>query len=152
MPTLFDVDIHDKVVEWENKGAKEMGKEIGCAAVDLESKDAQVRSQETNQADFFTDAVRSMHKTDVALINGGTMRGNKKYPQGKLTKATVTEMHPFGNAVVKIYATGKELKNYINLMLNCYENVCGNFVQVSGLRYEFNPSKPAGKRLKAYDG
>jgi len=143
----FDVDIHDKVVEWENKGAKEMGTEIGCAAVDLESKDAQVRSQETNQADFFTDAVRSMHKTDVALVNGGTMRGNKKYPEGKLTKATVTEMHPFGNAVVKIYATGKELKNYINLMLDCYESFCGNFVQVSGLRYEFNPSKPAGKRL-----
>lgn len=144
----FDVDIHQKVVEWEDKGAAEMGKVIGCSKVDLESKDAQVRQMETNQADFFTDAVRSFHKTDVALVNGGTMRGNKVYEKGKLTKKICTEMHPFGNAVAKIYATGKELKNYINLMLDCYENVCGNFVQVSGLKYEFDPKQPKGKRLQ----
>jgi len=143
----FDAGIHDKVVEWENKGAEEMGKELGCSKVDLKSKDAEVRSMETNQADFFTDSVRAFHETDVALINGGTMRGNKVYEKGKLTKKTVTEMHPFGNAVVKIYATGKELKNYINHQLDCIENFCGNFVQVSGLRYEMDTRKPKGQRL-----
>merc|ERR1712232_837911 len=35
----------------------------------------------------------------------------------------------------------------INANLDCWEKVCGNFVQVSGLRYEFDPSLPSGHRL-----
>merc|ERR1711860_255340 len=98
-------------------------------------------------ANFFCDAVRGMHGTDVALVNSGTMRGDKIFKSGDLTKKILTEMHPFGNAVVKIYATGKELKTYINMNLDCWQKVCGNFVQVSGLKYEFNPMLPAGTRL-----
>mmetsp|Transcript_64659 Transcript_64659/g.166397 ORF Transcript_64659/g.166397 Transcript_64659/m.166397 type:complete len:645 (+) Transcript_64659:80-2014(+) len=138
---------HQKIVDWEKLGAAEMDKEMGCLAVDLDSLDAHNRGMETNTAVFITDAVRAMHKTDIAMVNGGTMRGDKVYKKGNLTKAILTQMHPFGNAVVKIFATGAELKNYINLMLKCYEDVCGSFVQVSGLRYEFDPSKPAGERL-----
>merc|ERR1712039_468854 len=32
-------------------------------------------------------------------------------------------------------------------MGDCWQKVCGNFVQVSGLKYEFDPTLPAGKRL-----
>lgn len=143
----FDVVIHDKIVEWEEKGEKEMGKNMGCLKVDLDARNSKIRQSETNMADFFCDAVRGMHGTDVALVNGGTMRGDKIFKSGDLSKKTLTEMHPFGNAVAKIYATGKELKTYINMNLDCWQNVCGNFVQVSGLKYEFDPTLPAGKRL-----
>jgi len=146
----FSPGLHDKVVEWEMKGKKEMGKKLGCTTVAMDSVAAHVRQYEVNAADFFTDAVRTMHKTDVALINGGTIRGNKEFPVGPLTKQTLTELHPFGNAVAKIYATGAELRKYIDDMLACYDTICGNFVQVSGMRYSFDPAAPAGERVKTF--
>jgi len=144
----FDKEIHDKVVEWEQKGESEMGKTIGCSSEDLDAKDAHSRSQETPLGNFFVDSVRAQHKTDVVLINGGTLRGNKVYSKGDLTKKVITEMHPFGNAVVKFHATGKEIRSYIEHCLRCYESTCGDFVQVSGLKYAFDPKAGAGERLK----
>jgi len=146
----FSPGLHDKVVEWEMKGKKEMGKKMGCTNVSLDSVAAHVRQHEVNAADFFTDAVKAMHKTDIVLINGGTIRGNKEFPVGDLTKQTLTELHPFGNAVAKIYATGAEVKKYIDDMLACYNQICGNFVQVSGMRYSYDPAAPAGERVKTF--
>jgi 2',3'-cyclic-nucleotide 2'-phosphodiesterase (5'-nucleotidase family) len=97
---------------------------------------------------FGPDTVRAMHKTDVALINGGTLRGNKVFSAGKVTRKELLEMHPFGNQVAKIHATGKELFDYINMNLDGWDTASGAFVQVSGLKYEFDHSKPAGQRLQ----
>jgi len=144
----FDTALHDKVVDWETKGEEEMGKVIGCSLLDMDAVATHVRQSETGLGDFFTDAVRSFHKTDVAMINGGTIRGNKVFDKGDLSKKTVTEMHPFGNTIVKVYMKGSELKHYIEKQLDCWKDSCGNFVQISGLKYTFNPNEPKGTRLK----
>jgi len=143
----FDEEIHARVVEWERRGSEEMGKEIGCSKVELDSKAKHLRRGSTNLGNFITDAMRSVHKTDVALMNAGAIRGDQKFRKGRLTKMSATAWHPFGNGVAKIYATGKELKNMINGRLDCYHSFCGHLVQVSGLRYEYNPELPEGKRL-----
>merc|ERR1712032_300444 len=62
----FDVEIHDRVLDWETKGEREMGKTIGCSNTDLDAVDAHSRSMETPLGNFFTDSVRAHHKTDVA--------------------------------------------------------------------------------------
>jgi len=143
----FDEDMHDKVVQWEEKAEKENAKKLGCLSVDLNAKNEQVRSRETTMGNFATDAVRAMHGTDIAAINGGTLRGDKIYSKGDIVRQTAVEMHPFGNQVAKIYVTGKEFKDYLETSLKCINTFCGNFVQVSGIKYEFDSSKPEGKRL-----
>jgi 2',3'-cyclic-nucleotide 2'-phosphodiesterase (5'-nucleotidase family) len=143
----FDIDIHDKIVRWEDKAEKELGKVMGCFATDFDSFAKHNRQQETNAGDWFTDAMRGMHKTDVAMWNGGAIRGDKTFDKGDVTRNILTQLHPFGNSVVKLWATGAELKEFIEHSLHCYEKVCGDFVQISGLKYEFDPRKPEGKRL-----
>eukprot|EP00420_Gonyaulax_spinifera_P004421 CAMPEP_0197936288 /NCGR_PEP_ID=MMETSP1439-20131203/114697_1 /TAXON_ID=66791 /ORGANISM="Gonyaulax spinifera, Strain CCMP409" /LENGTH=654 /DNA_ID=CAMNT_0043559255 /DNA_START=60 /DNA_END=2024 /DNA_ORIENTATION=+ len=144
----FDKGIHDRIVEWEQKGVKEMGKKVGCSKVAIDTSASKVRQHETTGGNFFTDAVRAMHGTDIALVNGGTIRGDKVFPEGDLTKIETTAMHPFGNAVAKIHASGKDIRTYLEQTLKCWQDVCGAFVQVSGLKYAFDPKAPAGKRLK----
>merc|ERR1719444_679771 len=39
----FDMDVHDKIVAWEEKGEKEMGKVMGCIDVEVDCKDAHSR-------------------------------------------------------------------------------------------------------------
>eukprot|EP00959_Pyramimonas_sp_CCMP1952_P073426 1534619-Pyramimonas_sp.AAC.1 len=62
---------------WEEKAEKELAKLVGCLGADLDAVAFNVRRGETTMGNFGADAVRAMHKTDVALINGGTLRGNK---------------------------------------------------------------------------
>ena len=44
---------------------------------------------------------------DVAIVNSGSIRGNRIYPAGPLTRRTLIEMHPFGNVVVKLAMPGR---------------------------------------------
>merc|ERR1719414_28757 len=143
----FDKGLHAKIVDWIEKGEEEMGKQLGCLKTDLDAGNNNIRSKETNMANFFTDAVKDQHKTDVVMINGGTMRGDKIYEAGNLTRKILTAMHPFGNKIVKIYATGKEIRDYIDENLGQVSDFGGCFVQVSGLKYEFDPDQEAGKRV-----
>lgn len=141
--------IHDRIVAWEENGAKELRKQIGCILEDLDAKDFSVRQKECAIGNFFTDSTREFHRTDVAMINGGTIRGNKIYSKGNLTKASIIEMHPFGNKIVKVHATGKDLHDYVGRMLDCYDAVCGAFVHISGLKYSFDSTAAKGQRLKS---
>jgi len=143
----FDEELHDKVVDWEEKAEKELLKVVGCLKDDLHGVSHDVRTQETTFGNFAADAIRHFHRTDVALVNGGTLRGDKTYHKGDVQKKTVIEFHPFGNCVAKVHTTGKELKDYINTNLNCVEDSCGDLVVVSGLKYDFDSRKPKGERL-----
>merc|ERR1719264_1824920 len=53
----FDEEIHAKVVEWEEKGEAEMGKNCGCFKVDIDAIDAHSRQKLTTGGVFATDAV-----------------------------------------------------------------------------------------------
>ena len=143
----FDEDMHHRIVKWEEKGEAEMGKKAGRLDIPLQAQNTAIRSGETNMGDFLTDAVREMRQVGVAMVNGGTMRGDKEYVDGELKKKTIVEMHPFGNAIVKIYASGKEIKQYINDMLECWHKQCGSFIQISGLKYQFDSTADKKRRL-----
>lgn len=125
-----------------------------AAVVDLDAIKKDVRQGETNLGDLFCDAMRIRHETDAAIYNSGGIRGNRIYEAGTLTKRNVTDMHPFGNTVVTIWATGAQLKNYIEQSLgtvesDCFALQCGDFVQVSGFKYAFNATMPVGSRLQS---
>lgn len=143
----FDIDIHNNIVAWESRGETKMGQRIGCSAVDLDAHSQAVRSKETPIGNFFTDAMKSMHKTDVAIFNGGGIRGNKVYAKGDISKQRIMRMHPFGNLIITIWVTGKQLREEIESGLECYDSQCGEFVSVSGLKLKINTNKPRGHRL-----
>ena len=109
----FSPSVHDKVVTWEEKGQKELGasaaleppsghrgKAIGCSQVALDAHESEVRQREppghrgapalvaarSRIGNFMTDAIREMHHTDAAIVPGGSIRGDKVFPAGNLTK------------------------------------------------------------------
>eukprot|EP00435_Cladocopium_sp_Y103_P008141 s1861_g2.t1 len=143
----FSPSVHDKVVHWEQRGQQELGKTIGCTNASLDSRESQVRQKETVIGNFFTDAVMDMHKTDVVLIPGGTIRGDKVFPAGDLSKKSITEMHPFGNSIVKVWVKAVDIKTYIDEQLECFQSSCGRFLHVAGLQYTFDPKASKGHRV-----
>lgn len=137
------------IAEYEKKLSAEMDKSLGSTLVELDSRNLQIRTRETNLGNLVADAFRQGTKADVALVNGGSIRSNALFPPGPLTKRDVISMLPFENPIIKIEATGAQLKaaleNGVSRIVE--ESESGRFPQVSGLKFEFDGRKPVGSRV-----
>ena len=131
---------------------KKLSAPIGESLVDLDARKKAVRGGESNLGDFIADAFRWKFKGDIAVTNGGGIRGDKIYPKGKLSYKTLTEIHPFGNTVVITKLTGEEVKKILELsgsaLIEKKDNYdgkkrtpTGGFLQISGLRVTYDLSK-----------
>lgn len=128
--------------------AFERGKRVvGSSEVVLDGVRSHVRSQETNLADLLTDAMREKADADIALVNGGAIR--ESIPQGQVRLYDVSKPLPFVNSLMTVEVKGSRIYEALERGLRGWPNGSSNggFLQVSGFSYEFDGSKPAGKRL-----
>jgi 2',3'-cyclic-nucleotide 2'-phosphodiesterase (5'-nucleotidase family) len=143
-----DPDMLAKVKVYEAELSKELDVPVGTLGVELDSRTASVRSQETAIGNLIADALKAATGADVAITNGGGIRANKQYPVGAtLTRRDILSELPFGNRTSTTEITGAALKAAIENGLSQIENRAGRFPQVSGLVIEANATAPAGKRI-----
>jgi 5'-nucleotidase len=123
---------------------------VGRTNVRLDARSEANRTGETNVGDFVADSLRQAMGADVALINGGTIRADTVYEPGLLSKHDVLAILPFGTEVVKIEVTGATLRRALEHGVGQSGPGAepGRFPQVSGLRFSFETSSPAGSRVK----
>lgn len=127
---------------------RELGQEIGTAGVEMDTRRASIRSQETAFGNLVADASRAATGADVAIANGGGIRGDTVYPAGTpITRKLVLTELPFGNSTVKLEVTGAQLRAALEHGVSGIEDGQGRFPQVSGMTYSFDASKPAGSRI-----
>ena len=128
---------------------KELAKVVGRSAVELDARSAVGRTQETNVGDFIADAFRETLGADVGLINGGSIRADELMRPGPLTNRSVLSILPFKNRVVKIEVDGATLRQALEhgVARSAEDAEPGRFPQVSGLRFTFDATRPAGSRI-----
>jgi len=130
--------------------SRELDVEIGTTTVELDSRSASVRSQETVIGNLIADALRAETGAQIGLTNGGGIRGNKVYPAGsRLTRRDVLTELPFGNATIMVEITGADLRAALENGVSQMEQRAGRFPQVSGMTVEIDPRRPAGERVVA---
>jgi 5'-nucleotidase len=91
------------------KLTKDLDAPVGRTEVPLDARSATSRTEETNIADFIADSFRRAAGSDVALINGGSIRADDVLPAGDLTVRDVLSILPFGNDLAVIEVTGDVL-------------------------------------------
>ncbi len=130
---------------------KSLEQTVGRTDVELNIKSEDVRTQETNMADFIADAFRQATGADVALVNGGSIRADTTIEPGIMTKRDVLSMLPFNNKVVKMQLTGAVIRAALEHGVASIgvEAQPGRFPQVSGLRYEYDARRKPGARLNS---
>lgn len=125
-----------------------MGQVIAEAKVDLVGERAIVRKRESNLGNLIADGMVWKTKNagvQIALQNGGGIRAS--ISKGPITVGKVYEVLPFGNTLVVMDLTGKEIKAALENGVSQWEQAAGRFLQVSGLRYAFDLARPAGDRV-----
>ena len=109
-----------------------------------------MRGAETAIGNLIADATREQVGADVAITNGGGIRGNTEYPAGtKLTRKDIFVELPFGNKTVKLEVTGEMIRQALENGFSQVENGAGRFPQVSGLTVEADLGQPAGSRVQS---
>jgi 5'-nucleotidase len=126
---------------------RELSGPVGRTDVALDSRRHIVRTQETGVGNFIADTMREAVQADVAVMNGGGIRGDKVIPPGPLIRRDVYTLVPFSNAVVKLEVTGAALRQILEHGLAQADNQGGGFLQVSGVQVNVDGRRPVGQRI-----
>lgn len=147
-----DDSMNQFIAEVQEKYEEEMNAVIAFSDIALpctnENGVRMVRNRESTIGNMVADAYRIIGNADIGVVNGGGIRAN--LPAGDITYADMLAIHPFGNALCVVEATGSEI-------LDLLENACrytqaeteidgnavgeyGGFQQVSGLRFIIDTS------------
>jgi 5'-nucleotidase / UDP-sugar diphosphatase len=136
------------VKQYEDKLDENLKVAVGTTAVDLDSRRATVRLKEAVVGNLVADAIRESTKADVAITNGGGIRGDRTYAAGTtLTRKDVLTELPFGNVTVLMEISGADLRTALEEGVSLVEDVAGRFPHVSGLTFVFDARRPRGSRV-----
>jgi 2',3'-cyclic-nucleotide 2'-phosphodiesterase (5'-nucleotidase family) len=143
-----DPEVAAAVAVFEEKLRQEMGVPFGSTAFELDSRNATVRLRESAMGNVIADAMRKSVDADVAIMNGGGIRGGRIYPAGTLlTRRDIRSELPFNNRLITIGVNGHDLRRAFENGLSLLPNAAGRFPQVSGVIIEADASRPAGDRV-----
>jgi len=95
---------------------------------------------ENLMGEFVSDATRAAVGADIAMQNSGGLRAD--LAAGTITRGGIYEIMPFDNTVVTLKLSGAEVRRTLEDGLRR-----GRVTQVSGIRYQFDDSKPPGSRV-----
>lgn len=129
---------------------RELARPVGQTRVPLDARSAENRTRETNVGNFVADSFRRSTGADLALMNGGSIRADTVITPGRLTMRDVLSILPFNNEMAVIELKGSLLREALENGVGRTEPGAepGRFPQVSGFRYTFDASLPAGQRIK----
>ncbi|SLN74686.1 bifunctional metallophosphatase/5'-nucleotidase [Oceanibacterium hippocampi] len=126
----------------------ELGHAVGVTRVELDSRRSTVREREAAIGNLIADAMRDTMRADIALTNGGGIRGDRLYASGStLSRRDVLGELPFGNRLVLLRISGAALRAALENGFSAIADRAGRFPQVSGMRVVYDPARPAGDRV-----
>lgn len=130
---------------------RDLSQVIGRTTVALDARSAENRTRETNVGNLITDAFRKATRSDVALMNGGSIRADATISAGRVTKRDLLSIIPFKNKVLKLELSGALLRQVLEhgVARSAEDAEPGRFPQVSGMRFTFDAGRPAGTRVTA---
>jgi 2',3'-cyclic-nucleotide 2'-phosphodiesterase (5'-nucleotidase family) len=114
----------------------------------LDSRQEVTRGAESSLGDVVADALRVATGADLALVNGGGLRGNRVYGAGSaLTRGDLLREMPFGNLAVVLEVSGEQVRAALEHGVSKAPALSGRFPQVSGLSFTYNPAAAPGRRV-----
>lgn len=145
-----DAALADKVRVYETQLAKTFDVEIATLKAPLDSRTEIVRSRECAIGNLFADAIRRASGAELAIINGGGIRGNTIYPIGaQMTRRDILDELPFGNKTVVTTISGKAILVALENGFSQLERHGGRFPQVAGVKVSVDPAQNPGARVQA---
>jgi 5'-nucleotidase len=147
-----DTAVAAVVDRWEDSLRARLGPErpVGQTAVAIDARDAIGRQRESLLGDLVTDAMRWGTRSDVALLNAGTLRLDDVIRPGPLSNYQLEAifLFPDETRVLAVPLTGARLREVLEHGVADSSLGKGGFLQVSGVSYTYDPAAPTGRRIR----
>jgi len=113
----------------------------------LDNKDA--GKGETSIGSLVADAFRAAVRADIAFVAAGDLkRTDDPLPAGKVRSSDVTALLAYpDDRVVVLALDGRRIRQALEIAVSAYPRPSLAFLQVSGMKFTFDPSKPVGSRV-----
>ncbi|MBR2518628.1 MAG: bifunctional metallophosphatase/5'-nucleotidase [Selenomonadaceae bacterium] len=105
-----------------------------------------VRRNESELGNLTADAYRWAAKTDIAICGGGDLRTD--LPEGDVTRRDILAIFPFGNTIQTAEISGAQIREMLEHSVEFYPASFGGFLNVSGMTFSYDPSKPPKHRVE----
>lgn len=96
---------------------------------------------------FITDVMLEAVNADCALLNSGSLRSDMVHPIGEFKVRDLKKILPYLDESVVLSVNGFQLHQALENSVSQYPKHEGRFLQVSGVKFAFDPSKPSGTRI-----
>ena len=157
-----DPGVQSSVIEPLAAAAAEVDAQvIGHSEVDLDGRRASVRTGSSNQGNLHADALRATAANlaegfgtavpDAAIQNGGGIRNDAVIPAGPVTAGDTWDIAPFRNFVVVGAVSRDTFHVLLEQAVDRIPGAGGQFPQVSGFTFSYDPSAPARETDRAGD-
>jgi 2',3'-cyclic-nucleotide 2'-phosphodiesterase (5'-nucleotidase family) len=123
--------------------------QIGASATRLQATEETVRDAESSWGNYLTDVMRGAFPdvpADVAVLNGGAIRIDDDF-EGPIRWEHLARTFGFPTRVGLVWLRGRDLRQYVLEQGVSGGRGEGRFLQVSGLRFTFDRSRPVGDRV-----
>lgn len=94
------------VLDLSKEELKRMKEPVGFTGVDLNACFSCIWREETNIANFLADLCNYLAKSDVTIINSGSLRIDEIIPEGVITIKEMKKLLPGTNFMITLEGTG----------------------------------------------
>lgn len=135
-----DAQVDASVQRWLGELSQRLGgnETIGQTKNLLEGVEPAVRGYETALGNLLTDAMRKQMQTDIAVLNGGSIRINDNIPPGPITKYDMEGIFYYTNSLVAFPLTGRQLLDMLRNSVSRADAGNGRFLQISGFSFAYS--------------
>ena len=120
-----------------------MTDKLGSSETLLEGVETAIRERETAMGNYLADAIRQEMKTQVTLLNAGSVRINDNIPAGQITWEDLEGIAYFDNTLVSFSLSPEQILSLLQSSVSKIGQADGGFLQVSGLRFRYHIDRSA---------
>ena len=135
----------EQIDDYMRDGEDKSATLLGTINHDMIVENYNVRLGETEIGNLISDAVREMTGADVAVVNGGSIRGSLY--KGDIYSYDLDYVCPYEDNIIVLEVNADVIRsmlaNGLSAMLRNAEIPGGRFLNVSGLKYSFTPPTDA---------
>ncbi|KAM9354848.1 5'-nucleotidase-like [Pholidichthys leucotaenia] len=154
-----DPDILADVEEWKKNLTQYSSQYVGQTLVYLNGTFEECRFRECNLGNLICDAMIShnikysselyWNHVGVCMLNSGAIRTaiDERYKNGSITMEEILTVLPFGGTFDLVQIKGSTMKKAFEHSVRRYGTMSGEFLQVSGIHVEYDPSRPENQRV-----
>ena len=108
-----------------------------------------VREMETEAGNVIADAVREAGGADIALVPAAAFKPEASAPRPATVEQAAGLLEVPADEVVVLSLRGAQVLAALERSVSFAPQPSAGFLQVSGVKFSYNPSKPGGQRIGA---